>query len=57
MATLDNNEVKSAVEGLGKAFEEFKATHQEELKQIKQKGSADVITSDKLKKIEKSLCF
>ena len=30
MATLDNNEVKSAVEGLGKAFEEFKHTHQEE---------------------------
>ena len=55
MATLDNNEVKSAVEGLGKAFEEFKATHQEELKQIKDKGSADVITSNKLKKIEKSL--
>ena len=55
MATLDNNEVKSAVEGLGKAFEEFKATHQEELKQIKDKGSADVITSDKLKRIEKSL--
>ena len=47
MATLENNEVKSAVEGLGKAFEEFKATHQEELIQIKQKGSADVITSDK----------
>ena len=55
MATLDNNEVKSAVEGLGKAFEEFKHTHQEELKQIKAKGSADVITSDKLKRIEKSL--
>ena len=55
MATLDNNEVKSAVEGLGKAFDEFKKTHQEELKQIKDKGSADVITSDKLKRIEKSL--
>tara|TARA_R100000908_G_C3751170_1_gene145767 strand:+ start:1335 stop:2567 length:1233 start_codon:yes stop_codon:yes gene_type:complete len=55
MATLDNNEVKSAVEGLGKAFDEFKKTHQEELKQIKEKGSADVITSDKLKRIEKSL--
>ena len=41
MATLDNNEVKSAVEGLGKAFDEFKKTHQEELKQIKDKGSVN----------------
>lgn len=49
------NEVKSAVEQLGTAFEEFKKTHQEELKQIKSKGSADVITSEKLARIEKSL--
>ena len=50
-----DTQVKTAVEGLGKAFEEFKATHQEELKQIKAKGSADVVTSDKLKRIEKTL--
>jgi len=49
------NEIKSAVEQLGTAFEEFKKTHQEELKQIKSKGSADVITSEKLARIEKSL--
>lgn len=49
------NEVKSAVEQLGTAFEEFKKTHQEELKQIKSKGSADVVTSEKLARIEKSL--
>lgn len=48
-------EIKSAVEQLGTAFEEFKKTHQEELKQIKSKGSADVITSEKLARIEKSL--
>ena len=50
-----DTQVKTAVEGLGKAFEEYKATHQEELKQIKAKGSADVVTSDKLKRIEKTL--
>jgi len=49
------NEIKSAVEQLGTAFEEFKKTHQEELKQIKSKGSADVVTSEKLARIEKSL--
>jgi HK97 family phage major capsid protein len=49
------NEIKSAVEQLGTAFEEFKKTHQEELKQIKAKGSADVITTEKLARIEKSL--
>lgn len=49
------NEIKSAVEQLGTAFEEFKKTHQEELKQIKSKGSADVLTSEKLARIEKSL--
>ena len=48
-------EIKSAVEQLGTAFEEFKKTHQEELKQIKSKGSADVVTSEKLARIEKSL--
>jgi len=48
-------EIKSAVEQLGTAFEEFKKTHQEELKQIKSKGSADVLTSEKLARIEKSL--
>tara|TARA_E500000178_G_scaffold346573_1_gene398405 strand:- start:75 stop:1298 length:1224 start_codon:yes stop_codon:yes gene_type:complete len=49
------NEVKSAVEQLGSAFEEFKKTHQEEIKQIKKTGSADVITSEKLSRIEKTL--
>ena len=49
-----DNEIKSAVEQLGSAFAEFKKTHQEELKQIKQKGSADVITSEKLSRIEQT---
>ena len=50
-----DNEIKSAVEQLGNAFAEFKKTHQEELKQIKQKGSADVITTEKLSRIEQTL--
>ena len=50
-----DSEVKTAVEGLGKAFEEFKATHQQELKEIKSNGQASVDTSEKLKRIEKDL--
>ena len=50
-----DNEVKSAIESLGKTFEAFKETHQQELKEIKSKGSADPLTSDKLSKIEKDL--
>ena len=52
---MDNNEVKSAVETLGKTFESFKNTNDERLKQIEAKGSADSITEDKLKKIEADL--
>ena len=50
-----DNEVKSAIETLGKTFEAFKETHQQELAQIKKSGSADPITSEKLSKIEKDL--
>ena len=50
-----DNEIKSAVEQLGTAFEEFKKTHQEEIKQIKKTGSADTLTSQKLSRIEKTL--
>ena len=50
-----DNEVKSAIESLGKTFEAFKETHQQELAQIKKSGSADPITSEKLSKIEKDL--
>ena len=52
---MDNNQVKTAIESLGKTFEAFKETHQRELKEIKSQGSADPITSDKLSKIEKDL--
>ena len=52
---MDNNEVKSAVETLGKTFESFKTTNDERLKEIESKGNADPITEDKLKKIEEDL--
>ncbi len=52
---MDNNEVKSAVEGMGKAFEEFKSTYDQKLAEIESKGSVDPITEDKLKKIEGEL--
>jgi len=52
---MDNNEVKSAVETLGKTFESFKNTNDERLKQIEAKGSSDPITEEKLSKIEKDL--
>ena len=50
-----DDQVKTAIESLGKTFEEFKETHQEELKEIKKKGLLILITSDKLSKIEKDL--
>mgnify|MGYP003114967688 FL=1 len=52
---MDNNEVKSAVDSLGKTFETFKSTNDERLKQIEAKGSSDPITEEKLSKIEKDL--
>ena len=52
---MDNNEVKSAVETLGKTFESFKTTNDERLKEIESKGSVDPITAEKLSKIEADL--
>ena len=34
-------EVKSAVEGMAKAFEEFKATNDDRLSQLEKKGATD----------------
>ena len=52
---MDNNEVKSAIDTLGKTFESFKKTNDERLKQVEAKGTADPITEEKLSKIEKEL--
>lgn len=46
---MDLNEIKGLIETQGKAFEEFKKAHAEELKK------ADTVTTEKLSKIEASL--
>ena len=48
-------QVENAVVEMAKAFEEFKATNDERLKQIEEKGSADPIVEEKLKNIEVDL--
>ena len=52
---MDNKEVKSAVETLGKTFESFKKANDERLVQIEKKGSSDPITEEKLSKIDAEL--
>tara|TARA_R110000803_G_scaffold32023_7_gene70923 strand:- start:5241 stop:6452 length:1212 start_codon:yes stop_codon:yes gene_type:complete len=52
---MDNNEVKSAVESLGKTFESFKKANDERLTQVEAKGTADPVTEAKLSKIEADL--
>jgi HK97 family phage major capsid protein len=48
-------EVKTAVDAMAGAFEEFKKANDERLKQIEEKGSADPILEGKLAAIEKDL--
>ena len=45
-------EVKEAVDGMVKAFEEFKATNESRLAELEKKNSADVLYDEKIKKIE-----
>ena len=52
---MDTSELKSAVDAVGSAFEAFKATNDARLAEIERKGSADVVTRDKLDRIETSL--
>lgn len=49
------SEIKAAVAPVMTAFEEFKSTNEARLKEIEKKGSADVVTRDKLEKIEGTL--
>ena len=55
MSEVDQNQVKSAVEEMGKAFEEFKSTNDQKLADLKKNGVTDPLVEDKLSKIEKSL--
>lgn len=52
---MSEDVVKNAVDGLASAFEEFKATNDERLKQVEEKGSADPLVEEKLAKIESDL--
>lgn len=49
------NEVKQAVEPVMTAFEEFKKTNDAAIAEIKKKGAADPVLTDKIAKIETSL--
>ena len=51
----DINLVQEAVEGLGKAFEEFKATNDKKLADLDKKGGTDPLVEEKLKNIEADL--
>jgi len=55
MSEVDNNELKTAVETFGKAFEEFKATNDKKIADLESKGSTDPLIEEKLVKIEKSM--
>ena len=46
-----SDEVKEMVDGIGKAFEEFKATNDDRLSQLEKKGATDVVTEEKLERI------
>jgi HK97 family phage major capsid protein len=52
---MELNELKGAVDAVGSAFEAFKQTNDARLAEIEKKGSADVVTRDKLDRIETSL--
>tara|TARA_Y100001973_G_scaffold17831_3_gene26007 strand:+ start:281 stop:1504 length:1224 start_codon:yes stop_codon:yes gene_type:complete len=51
----DQTEVKEAVEQIGSAFEAFKQANDERLSDLEKKGASDVLTEEKLARIEKSL--
>lgn len=52
---MENMEIKSAVEAMAGAFEEFKKANDERLAQIEEKGVADSMVEGKLSAIEKEL--
>ena len=51
----DIKKAASAIDALHAGFEEFKKANDERLAQIEKKGSADVVTEEKLRKIEADL--
>lgn len=51
----DASNPKAAIEAVQKAFEEFKAANEEQTKQIVSKGVADIITTEKVDRINSAL--
>lgn len=49
-----DGEIKTLIEDQGKAFDAFKATHDEQIKELK-KGVADPVVTERMSKIEASL--
>ena len=52
---MENVEVKSAIDGMASAFEEFKKANDERLAQIEEKGSVDPLLEGKLSAIESQM--
>ena len=52
---ITQSELREAVEGIGKAFEEFKDVNNQKIAELEKKGSVDPITEEKLQKVEKTL--
>ena len=50
-----DTDVKEALDGLGRAFEEFKATNDNRLDELARKGSADVPLEEKLQRVNTAL--
>ena len=50
-----SDDIKNAVEGMAKAFEEFKSTNDARIAEIEKKGSSDPLVDEKIKNIEADL--
>tara|TARA_Y100000004_G_scaffold90083_1_gene101025 strand:- start:1134 stop:2369 length:1236 start_codon:yes stop_codon:yes gene_type:complete len=52
---ITQTELKECIEGMGKAFEEFKSTNDAKIAELEKKGSVDPLVEEKIKKIESTL--
>ncbi len=52
---IDMNEVQSATETLARAFEEYKSVNDTRLGEIENRGSADVLLTEKLGRMDQSM--
>lgn len=52
---IDMSEVRSATETLGRAFEEYKSVNDQRLSDIERRGSADILTDEKLGRMDATI--